>query len=181
MELTIANMNCKERLGAVMKLKVGDVVEFKKYEDMNGGEVMGISKEDFPKYGKITEVVSDDFFYIEGGGYLFNPKSVTRIVRDENRFNRGDEVLVKTIVKKDFGTFLQIEHSVDKSDVVKILKRVKPDCFVVQEKYYGLYIGAYGSLVSDKDTAQVYTSRDDADADAADMSLSEWYVIPYGN
>ena len=164
-----------------MKLRVGEVVEFKKYDDMTGGEVMGISKDLFPKYGKITEVVSDDFFYIEDYGYLLNPKSVTRIVSDANRFNQGDEILVKATVKKDFGTFLQIEHSVDKSDVVKVLKRVKPDCFVVQEHNYGLYIGDSGDLVSDKDRAHIYTSREDADADAADMSLSEWYVIPYGN
>jgi len=163
-----------------MKLKVGDVVEFKKYEDMTVGETMLISEELFHKYGKITEVVSDDFFYIEGDGYLFNPKSVTRVIGDENRFNPGDEVLVKVTVKKDFGTFLQIEPSVDKSDVVKVLKRIKPDCFIVQEKYYGLYIGAYGSLVSDKDTAQVYTSREDAYVDATDMQFDDWEVIPYG-
>ena len=164
-----------------MKLNVGDTIEFKKYEDMTGGEAMGISKEIFPKYGKIKEVVSDDFFYIECYGYLFNPKSVTRIINNANIFNQGDEILVKATVKKDFNTFSQIEPSVDKSDVVKILKRIKPDYFVVQEKYYGLYIGAYGSLVSDKDTAQIYTSREDANADARNMSLSEWYVISYGN
>jgi len=162
-----------------MKLKIGDFVEFKKHEEMTVVETMWISEELFPKSGKITEVVSDDFFYIEGDGYLFNPKSVTRVIGDENRFNPGDEVLVKVTVKKDFGTFLQIEPSVDKSDVVKVLKRIKPDCFIVQEKYYGLYIGAYGNLVSDKDTAQVYADRDAAYQEATDMNINLYDVIPY--
>lgn len=180
MELTTVNTNYKERLGVVMKLKVGDVVEFKKYEDMTGGESMGISDKVFPRYGKITEVVSDDFFYIEGYGYLLNPKSVTRVINNANRFNQGDEILVKATVKKVFNDYLQIESSIDDSDVVKVLKRITPNCFIVQEKYYGLYIGASGDLVSDKDRAQIYTSQEDANTDAADMYLSRWDVIPYG-
>jgi len=165
----------------VMKLKVGDVVEFKNYEDMTGGESMGISEESFPKYGKIEEIENDGFFFIEDYGYLFNYQTVARVISDANRFNQGDEVLVKATVKKAFDGYLQIDSSIDDSDVVKVLKRIEPDCFVVQEKYYGLYIGAYGDLVSDKDRAQIYTSREDADADAGNMNFSEWYVIPYGN
>ena len=163
-----------------MKLKVGYVVEFKKYEDMNGGEAMGISEELFPKYGKIKEVVSDDFFYIESYGYVFNLKSVTRIINNANRFNQGDEILVKATVKKAFNDSLEINSLIDDSDVVKILKLIKPDCFIVQEKYYGLYIGVSGDLVSDKERAKVYESREDADTDAADMDLSRCDVIPYG-
>ena len=49
MGLTAVNTNYKERLGAVMKLKVGDVVEFKKYEDMTIGETMWISEELLPQ------------------------------------------------------------------------------------------------------------------------------------
>lgn len=164
-----------------MKLKVGDVVEFKNYEDMTKDEKAFIPEKSFPKFGKIEEIINDGLFFIEDCGYRFNQESVARIISNANRFNQGDEVLVKTTVKKAFNGYLQIDSLIDDSDVVKILKRVKPDCFVVQEKYYGLYIGAYGSLVSDKDTAQVYTSREDADADAADMDFSRWDVIPYGD
>jgi len=164
-----------------MKLKVGDVVEFKKYEDMPGGKAMGISEESFPKYGKIEEIENDGFFFIEDYGYLFNRQTVARVISSSNNFNSGDEVLVKATVKKVFGDSLQINPWIDDSDVVKVLKRITPDCFIAQEKYYGLYIGTYGNLVSDKDTAQIYTSRDDADDDAGNMNLSRWDVIPYGN
>ena len=162
-----------------MKLKVGDVVEFKKYEDMTIGETMWISEELFPKYGKITEVVSDDFFYIEGYGYLFNPKSVARVINNDNRFNQGDEILVKATVKKDFGTFLQIEPSVDNSDIVKVLKRKEPEHFIVQENHYGMYIGFARELVSDKSKAKLHASLDAANEAATDMQLDDWDVIPY--
>ena len=162
-----------------MKLKVGDVVEFKKYEDMTVSETMLISEELFHKYGKITEVVSDDFFYIEGYGYLFNPKSVARVINNDNRFNQGDEILVKATVKKDFGTFLQIEPSVDNSDIVKVLKRKEPEHFIVREYCYNMYISAARELVSDKSKAKIYTSRYTANEDAADMHLNLYDVIPY--
>lgn len=164
-----------------MKLKVGDIVEFKKYEDMADYEREFIPEESFPKYGKITEIINDDCFHIEEYGYLFNSKSVVRVLGEGKRFNPGDEVLVKATVKKAFNGYLQIDSSIDDSDVVKVLKRIKPDCFIVQEKYYGLYIGDSGDLVSDKDRAHIYTSRGDADNDAADMYLSRWDVIPYGD
>ena len=162
-----------------MKLKVGDVVEFKKYEDMNGGEAMGISEESFPKYGKITKIGNDGFFFIEGYEYLFNPKSVTRIINNENRFNQGDEILVKTTVKEVFNTFLQIEPSIDKSDVVKILKRKEPEYFIVQENHYGMYVGFERELVSDKSKAKLHSSLDAANEAATDMQLDDWDVIPY--
>lgn len=171
----------KERLGKVMKLKVGDILKFKNYEDMTDEERSGVPEESFPKYGKITEIINDGFFYIEEYGYLFNQKSVVRVLGEGKRFNPGDEVLVKATVKKAFNGSLQINSSIDDSDVVKILKRIKPDCFIVQEKYYGLYIGDSGDLVSDKDRAHIYTSREDADNDASDTYLSRWDVIPYGN
>jgi len=238
-----------------MKLKVGDVVEFKKYEDMNGGETMWISEELFPKYGKITEVVSDDFFYIEGDGYLFNPKSVTRVISskkeglamelkvgdivefkkyedmnddermmiskdffpsygkiekinvnsldeffnivgnncifskksiarlignvDVDSLNQGDEILVKTTVKEVFNTFLQIEPSIDITDVIDILKRKEPEHFIVQEYCYNMYIGGTRKLVSDKGKAKIYTSRYTANSDAVDMHLNSYDVITY--
>ncbi len=164
-----------------MKLKVGDILKFKNYEDMTDEEQSGVPKESFPKYGKITEIINDGFFYIEACGYLFNQKSVVRVLGEGKRFNPGDEVLVKATVKKAFDGYLQIESSIDDSDVVKVLKRITPNCYIVQEKYYGLYIGVSGDLVSDKDRAHIYTSREDADNDASDTYLSRWDVIPYGN
>jgi len=164
-----------------MKLKVGDTVEFKKYEDMNDNEIFYIDRDFFPKSGKITEIKNDGFFTIEDYGYVFNPKSVTRIIRDENRFNQGDEILVKATVKKDFGTFLQIESSVDNSDIVKVLKRKEPEHFIVQENHYGMYIGFARELVSDKSKAKLHASLDAANEAATDMQLDDWDVIPYDN
>jgi len=164
-----------------MKLKVGDTVEFKKYEDMNDNEIFYIDRDFFPKSGKITEIKNDGFFTIEDYGYVFNPKSVTRIIRDENRFNQGDEILVKATVKKDFGTFLQIEPSVDNSDIVKVLKRKEPEHFIVQENHYGMYIGFARELVSDKSKAKLHASLDAANEAATDMQLDDWDVIPYDN
>jgi len=164
-----------------MELKIGDIVEFKKYEDMTKDEKTFLFEELFPKCGKVKKIKKNGYFFIEDCGFVFNPKSVARVISNANRFNQGDEVLVKTTVKKAFNGYLQIDSSIDDRDVVKVLKRITPDCFIVQEKYYGLYIGASGDLVSDKDRAQIYTSRDDADADAADIDLSRWDVIPYGD
>lgn len=168
-----------------MKLEIGDVVEFKKYEDMTEDEVMHISEKSFPKYGKITEVVSDDFFYIEGYGYLFNPKSVARVISDVddvdiNSLKPGDEVLVKAKIFEIEGDHIWVSW-VDKSDVVKVLKRKEPERFIVKEDYYGMYIGTARELVQDKSKAIIYTSRNTANEDAADMHLNAWDVIPYGN
>lgn len=164
-----------------MKLKVGDILKFKNYEDMDDYERGFIPNKSFPKYGKITEIINDDFFYIEGYGYLFNQKSVVRVLGEGKRFNPGDEVLVKATVKKVFNDYLQIDEMIAGTNVIKVLKHVGPDCFIVQEKYYGLYIGDSGDLVSDKDRAHIYTSREDADKDASDTYLSRWDVIPYGD
>lgn len=168
-----------------MKLEIGDAVEFKKYEDMTEDEVMHISEKSFPKYGKITEVVSDDFFYIEGYGYLFNPKSVARVISDVddvdiNSLKPGDEVLVKAKIFEIEGDHIWVSW-VDKSDVVKVLKRKEPERFIVKEDYYGMYIGTARELVQDKSKAIIYTSRNTANEDAADMHLNAWDVIPYGN
>jgi len=91
----------------------------------------------------------------------------------------GDEVLAKVTVKKVFNTFLQIEPSVDKTDVVKVLKHKEQERFIVKENYYGMYIGVELKLVSNKDAAQVYASRDAAYQEATDMHLNEYDVIPY--
>ena len=168
-----------------MDLKVGDVVEFKKYEDMGVNEIVSVPEGEFPKYGKVAVVTVDNenvlYFSIEGSQYGFSERSVARIICgvDISSLNEGDEVLVKATVKKVFNTFLQIEPSIAKTDVVKILKHEEPECFIVQEYKYALYIGGSGDLVSDKNRAKIYASREDANEEAAYMCLSRWDVIPY--
>lgn len=168
-----------------MKLKVGDVVEFKKYTDMTNDETEWVPENEFPKYGKVKEVIVDDekalYFSIEESQYGFSAKSVARVLSDVDvdSLNVGDEVLVKAIIKNFFSGLLQIEPSVYKTDVVKILKRQVPEYFIVQENHYGMYIGRGLELVSDKSKAKIYTLRDTADDDAVDMHLSKWNVIPY--
>lgn len=166
-----------------MKLKVGDIIEFKKYEDMTVGEPMGISEESFPKYGKITKIVTDDCFYIEDYGYLFSPKSVTRVINDVDDVDidspmPGDEVLIKATIGDVRKNHIWVSW-VDKSDIVKILKRKKPKFFIVQENHYGMYISFTRTLVSDKSKAKLYTSLDAANEAATDMQLDDWDVIPY--
>jgi len=81
MGLTIVNTNYKERLGTVMKLKAGDVVEFKKYEDMAEDERTKIGKYYFPSSGTVTKVLNNyNFFHIEESPYSFSTKSVARVV-----------------------------------------------------------------------------------------------------
>jgi len=164
-----------------MELKIGDLVKFKKYEDMTEDEISHIDRNFFPKSGKITEIKNDGFFTIEDYGYVFNPKSVARVISDVdiNSLKPGDEVLVKATVKKAFNTFLQIEPSVDNSDVVKVLKRKEPEHFIVKEDHYGMYIGFTRELVSDKSKAKLHTSLDAANEAATDMQLDDWDVIPY--
>lgn len=122
-----------------MELKVGDVIEFKKYENMTEFETVFIIKESFPRYGKIKGIQDSGYFYIEDCGYVFNSESVAKIIKS--------------------------------ADV--------DDCFIVQENFYGLYIGGSGDLVSDKDRAKIYESRDKASDEAWAMCLSSWDVIPY--
>lgn len=171
-----------------MKLKVGDIVEFKKYEDMTGDERMMIDKESFPLYGKVKTINAngcDRFFNIEEKGYTFCTGSVSTVISDVddvdiNSLNLGDEVLVKAKIFETKGDYIWISW-VNKSDIVKVLKRKKPEHFIVKEDYYGMYIGVAQELVPDKDVAKIYTSRNTANEDAADMYLSKWEVIPYGN
>ena len=86
-----------------MKLEIGDFVEFKKYEDMNDDEIFYIDRDFFPKSGKITEIDNDGFFTIEDYGYVFNPKSVARVISDVDEVDisglkPGDEVLIKVTI-----------------------------------------------------------------------------------
>jgi len=168
-----------------MKLKVGDIVEFKKYEDMTDDERMMIDMDSFPSSGTVRKVFNNlDFFCIEGKSYAFNVKSIARVISDVdnidiNNLNPGDEVLVKAIVKKVFNGFIQINSSVGRTDVIEILKRKEPERFIVKENYYGMYIGVELKLVSNKDTAQVYASRDAAYQEATNMHLKDWKVMKY--
>lgn len=168
-----------------MELKVGDIVEFKKYEDMTKDEKTFLLEEFFPKYGKVKKIKEYGYFFVEHCGFVFNPKSVKRVISnaddaDINSLNPGDEVLVKATVKKVFNGFIQIEPSVDKTDVVDILKRKEPEHFIVKEDHYGMYIGPMRELVREKVQAKIYTSRDTAVKDAAEV-LTSWEVIPYGD
>lgn len=168
-----------------MKLKVGDVVEFKKYEDMTDDERMMIDKDSFPSSGTVRKVFNNfDFFCIEGKLYAFNVKSIARVISDVdnidiNSLKPGDEVLAKVTVKKVINCFMQVNSSIDITDIVKILKRKGPERFIVKEDYYSMYIGVAQELVPDKDIAKIYTSRNTANEDAADMHLNVWEVLPY--
>ena len=180
------NTNYKEGLVKIMELKIGDIVEFKKYEDMNDDERMMISKDFFPSYGKVEKInvnSHDEFFNIVGNNCIFSKKSVAKVINDVdvNSLNPGDEVLVKVTIKEVFNTFLQIEPSIDRTDVIDILKRKEPERFIVQKDHYGMYIGKALDLVSNKKAAQVYASRDAAYQEATDMHLNSYEVIPYGN
>lgn len=168
-----------------MKLKVGDIVEFKNYEDMSFGDRAFISEKFFPKSGKIKKINVnglDEFFNIVGNPCAFSKKSVARVISDSDlrTIRKGDDVLVKATVEEVFNGFIQINSSVDKTDVTKILKRKAPERFIVQDDKYGMYIIGEDTLSYDKSKAKIYTSRDTANEDAADMHLNTWEVIPYG-
>lgn len=169
-----------------MELKVGDVVAFKNYGDLNWEENLSVPKDKFPKFGKVESVAEPidgvTFFTIEGSTYIFKTPSVARVIIDADDVhysNSSDEELINTVVKVVFDRFAQIESSIDKTDVVKILKRQFPEHFIVKENYYGMYIGRGLELVSDKSKAKIYTLRDTADDDAVDMHLDDYSVIPY--
>lgn len=122
-----------------MDLRIGDLIAFKKYEDMDNELKSIISKESFPKFGKVSRVYdSINCFEIEEGQYVF------------------DQELIDYIIKKS-----------------------KNERFIVQEDYYGMYVGLAGELVPDKIDAKIYTSRDTANEDAADMHLNAWEVVKY--
>jgi len=168
-----------------MKLKVGDIVEFKNYADMSVDDTALITEDRFPESGKVTEVNELDneltIFNIEGSPYVFNSGSVARVISDVdiNSLKRGDEVLVKATIKDTFNGFAELIPLVKKTDVTKILKRKEPEHFIVQEDYYGMYVNGSGVLITDKRHAKIYNSRNEANEAAADMHLNAWDVIPY--
>lgn len=164
-----------------MKLKVGDVVEFKKYEDMNGKERYGIKKEFFPKFGEVEIIFNiTGNIKIKGSPQIFNRNSIDYVIshNDVNKINDGDEVLIKATVNNVLGDSVWLNPVVFKDDVVKVLKR-KEEHFIVQEDHYGMYVNGSEVLVVNKDDAKVFNSRDEANKVAADMHLNAWEVIPY--
>jgi len=171
-----------------MKLNIGDIVEFKKYEDMNDGERLMIGKDFFPSSGKVKEINMngiDEFFNIVGSNYTFSKKSIERVINDVddvdvNSLKVGDEVLAKVTVKGIFADGIRISSQIKTSDVVKVLKHKELERFIVQEDYYGMYIGSERELVSDKSKAKLHASLDAANEAATDMQLDDWDVIKYG-
>lgn len=162
-----------------MKLKVGYLVAFKKYEDMTDEERSVISKDSFPEFGKVSEISNGNkWFYIEDDPYMFSQGSVDYIIvkGSTEKINVGDEVLVKATVSSTNGKLLWLEPIIFKEEVVKVLKR-KEEHFIVQEDHYGMYVNGSGVLIANKRHAKVYTSRNSANEEAADMHLNAWEVI----
>ena len=170
-----------------MELKIGDIVEFKKYGDLDFDEKSLISKNELPESGKVKKVImigrNHIDFYIEGNLCCFSNKYVERVISDVDDFKNGEQIWVKAIVNVCYNdtVFINpIERFFNKDDVLKIVKRKEPEYFIVKEDYYGMCIGTELELVSDKSKAKVYTSRDTAVKDAAEMfPYDKWEVIPY--
>ena len=171
-----------------MKLKIGDIVEFKNYADMSVDDTALIMEDRFPESGKVTEVNELDneltLFSIEGSPYVFNSGSVARIISDVddvdiNSLKPGDEVLLKANVNEVFEDHVYVTSKIYKKSVVKILKRKEPERFIVKEGHYGMYVNGSGVLIADKRHAKIYNSRNEANDEAADMHLNAWDVIPY--
>lgn len=166
-----------------MKLKVGDLVAFKKYEYMTGEERYGINEGSFPGIGTVSAVHDEtNSFKIEEKPYVFSQKSIdyTIVKATTEKINVGDEVLVKTTVSSTHDNLVWLSPLVFKDNVVKVLKR-KEEHFIVQEDHYGMYVNGSEVLVANKDDAKIFNSRNDANEVAADMHLNAWEVIPYGN
>ena len=165
-----------------MDLKVGDIVAFKKYEDMTDEERAGISREKFPEFGEIERVFKfTENIKIEGSSYIFPEGSIDYIIvkAATDDIHDGDEVLIKVTVNNVLGDSVWLSPVIFKDDVVKVLKRKEQDHFIVKEDNYGMYVYGLGVLISNKDDAKIYNSRNEANEVAADMHLNAWEVIPY--
>lgn len=168
-----------------MDLKIGDLVAFKKYENMTDEEQAWISEESFPEFGKVSTVYKTvngiTRFQIEGEPYAFNQGSVDYIIVKgaTGKINVGDEVLMKAKIRKINGNHISFSWvNNNKCDVLKVLKR-KEEHFIVQEDHYGMYVNGSEVLVVNKDDAKIFDSRNEANEVAADMHLNAWEVIPY--
>lgn len=113
-----------------MKLKVGDIVEFKKYEDMEYDEMALYPKDEFPEYGRVEKVIVIDenhiHFFIEESPYSFSYKTIVRVISDVNdvdvdSFSPGEEVWVKETVNVCYDDVIfinPVERFVDKDNVL---------------------------------------------------------------
>ena len=171
-----------------MDLKVGNIVEFKKYEDLDFDETVLISKDEFPKSGKVKKVIFGNekviYFFIEESPYSFSAKSVARVICDVDgvdisSLKPGDKVLIEANVNEVFENDVYVTSVINKKNVVKILEHKSPEHFIVQDDKYGMYIIGEDTLSYDKSRAKIYTSRNAANEDAADMHLNAWDVIKY--
>lgn len=168
-----------------MKLKVGDLVAFKKYEDMTDEEQLGISEKNFPEFGKVSAVYKFAngmaHFEIEDEPYMFSEGSVDYIIVKgaTGKINVGDEVLVRATVLEVKGDNILVPW-ISKNDVVEVLNH-KEERFIVQEDNYGMYVNGSEALVVNKDDAKIFDSRNEANEAANDMRLNDWEVIPYDN
>ena len=65
----------------IQNLKVGDLVVFKKYEDVDDEEKSVISKNNFPKFGKVSGVYDTlSCFGIEGKPCIFKQEAIDYII-----------------------------------------------------------------------------------------------------
>lgn len=167
-----------------MDLKVGDLVAFKKYEDMTEWVRLGISKDSFPEFGKVSVIYKKaKRFFIEDEPYMFTQESIDYVIvkAATDDINVGDEVLMKATIRKINGNHISFSWvNNNKDDVVKVLKR-KEEHFIVQEDHYGMYVNGSEVLVVNKEDAKIFDSRNEANEVAADMRLNAWEVIPYDN
>lgn len=164
-----------------MKLKVGDLVAFKKYEDMTVEERSGISEKSFPEFGKVSEIYNSIGFQIEGEPYAFNQGSVDYIIFKAvtGDINVGDEVLIKAKVLEVKGDNILVPW-ISKNDVVEVLNH-KEEHFIVQEDHYGMYVNGSEVLVVNKEDAKIFNSRNEANEVAASLHLNAWEVINCDN
>lgn len=86
-----------------MKIKVGDVVEFKKYEDLDFDETVLLSKDELPESGKVKKVIMKNekaiYFFIEESPYSFGIESVARVVIEADKDLTGEERIVAKFIK----------------------------------------------------------------------------------
>lgn len=91
-----------------MKLKVGEVVEFKNYEGLGFDETLSIPKDEFPKSGKITKVTVPGegvtFFMIEGSTCIFSEKSVSKVVSCKDNVSNSKTKNAPVLEIEDFGS-----------------------------------------------------------------------------
>lgn len=158
-----------------MDLNLGDIIEFKDYEEIGKHDLWFLGKWDFPKIAIVSEVYPDSF-KIEETGFYYSYGTIKRVL-PKMELHEGDEVLVKAYVNQVKGKNLMVSWF-EKEDVVKVLKH-KPEKFIVQEDHYGMYVSSPSTLTTNKKHAHIFNSREEANDDAAGLHLNTWEVLPY--